>query len=412
MNLSRAKYDNIALWTSFLLWPVLVLLSSMANYRKNWAKNALWLFIVFYGFTFVPRGVDAQSYISWFQEFCNAKYDFNSFLGLLYSEGSIFVDVFTPFVLYIVSKFTNDYRLLFTVFAFLFGYFYSRNIWYLIEKTKGELSPYNKVFLLIFALIIPFWYIYAIRFWLAAQIFFFGVLRFTYDGNRKGILLAILSVLVHFSFVFPVSIFLIYLVVGNRVNVFFIFFILSFFISQIDLTFVRETLIAYTPVAFHSRVNGYVNEDTAANLNEVLTGAAWYAVWYKKLLNIAIAILILMVFTKGKEIWSKRTDMLRLLSFSLLFGGFANIFSVIPWVNRFLAVSNLFSISFLFFYFYLNNIERTSKRIFIYLIPFLFFYFVVAIRTGFDGTGIFAFISNPLIAPFLDSQISLIDLIK
>ena len=39
-------------------------------------------------------------------------------------------------------------------------------------------------------------------------------------------------------------------------------------------------------------------------------------------------------------------------------------------------------------------------------------FLVVAIRKGFDNTGIFAFITNPLIAPFLNNEIALIDLIK
>jgi hypothetical protein len=122
--------------------------------------------------------------------------------------------------------------------------------------------------------------------------------------------------------------------------------------------------------------------------------------------------LLLTVFFKGRDVWLKQKEMHRLFSFLLLFGGFANILSHVPSVGRFNSLATLFYTGFLFLYFFYNNSEQLSKRLFFYLTPAFLLFFIVVIRTGFDNTGVFAFITNPIIAPFLTNEIALIDLIK
>lgn len=401
------------LFIIFVLWPLAALFESLLNYRSSWAKNGIWLFIIFFGYTFVSQeGQDSSRYILHFQEFHRSDADFSVLYKILFSEGSRYIDIFQPIITLLVAKFTGDYRVLFAVYGFIFGFFYSRNIDYLLRKTKGKLNPYLRIFLVVFALLVPIWFINGFRFWTAAHIFIFGALPYLLDGKKSGIWISVLSVLMHFSFIFPLVILGIYRIVGNKTTLFLIFFIVSSFISEINIPVIKQILISYTPEIIHDRINDYTNEAYIDKLISRQSEINWYVIWYRKGLGIALNILLVIVFFKGREIWKKRKEMLKLFSFLLLFGGLANIFGQIPSVGRFVAVFNLFAASFLFLYFSLNGKELLSKRIFWLLTPAFGLFFIVSFRVGFDNIGLYALVSNPLLAPFLNNGIALIDLIK
>ena len=63
MKILTTKEANTNLWVIFFLWPVGALITSIKYYRQNWAKNGLWLFIVFFGFTFIVQDGQDSSYI-------------------------------------------------------------------------------------------------------------------------------------------------------------------------------------------------------------------------------------------------------------------------------------------------------------------------------------------------------------
>lgn len=413
MKISTAKEANTNLWVIFFLWPVGALITSLKYYRQNWAKNGLWLYIVFFGFTFIAQdGQDSSRYIEHFQTFRSSNTDFSTLADVLYSEGSRYIDIFQPLVTMLVAQFTGDPRVLMAVFAFFFGFFYSRNIWYLVDRTEGKLNIYLVTLIVVFALLVPFWFINGVRFWTAAHVFLYGSFLFFLDNKTRGLWVSFLSVFVHFSFIFPVLILFIYRVFGNKTLFYFIFFVVSSLFSEIDIPVVRDILLAYTPDIFHERITDYTGEAYIERLSETRTYLNWYIVWYGRLLHILIKVLLISIFFIGKEVWQKRKEMLCLFSFLLLFNGFANVFSQIPSVGRFLTVGGLFSTAFLFLYTYYNNSERLSKRLLIFFSPVLLLFFIVSMRIGFDNIGIYALIANPLIAPFLTNEIALIDLIK
>lgn len=413
MKISTAKEANTNLWVIFFLWPVGALITSLKYYRQNWAKNGLWLFIIFFGFTFIAQdGQDSSKYIEYFQAFHSSNNNFSVLADALYSEGSGYVDIFQPLLTMIVAQFTRDSRVLMAVFALFFGFFYSRNIWYLVDRTEGKLNVYLVVFIIIFALVVPFWFINGVRFWTAAHVFLYGAFLFFLDNKTRGLWVSFLSVFVHFSFIFAVLILFIYRIFGNRTLFYFIFFIVSSFFSEIDIPAVREILLAYTPDVFHQRITGYTGEAYIESIGEELAYVNWYIVWYARLLHLLIKVLLIFIFFIGKEVWQKREEMHRLFSFLLIFYAFANIFSQIPSVGRFLTVACLFSTAFLFLYTYYNNSESLSKRLSIFFSPVFLLFFIVSIRIGFDNIGIYALISNPFIAPFLENEFALIDLVK
>lgn len=413
MKILTTKEANTNLWVIFFLWPVGALITSIKYYRQNWAKNGLWLFIVFFGFTFIVQdGQDSSRYIEHFLAFRSSNTTFSTLVDVLYSEGSRYIDIFQPLVTMLVAQFTGDPRILMAVFALFFGFFYSRNIWYLIDKTEGKLNIFLVTLIMVFALLVPFWFINGVRFWTAAHVFLYGSFLFFLDNKTKGLWISFLSVFVHFSFIFPVLILFIYRIFGNKTLFYFIFFVVSSLFSEIDIPLVRDILLAYTPDIFHERIISYTGEEYIELIGESQAYYNWYVIWYERLQYLLLKVLLIFIFFIGKEVWQKRKEMLCLFSFLLLFNGFANIFSQIPSVGRFLRVAALFSTAFLFLYIYYNNSERLSKRLLIFFSPVLLLFFIVSMRIGFDNIGIYSLITNPFIAPFLTNEIALIDLVK
>ncbi len=174
-----------------------------------------------------------------------------------------------------------------------------------------------------------------------------------------------------------------------------------------------DTMMAVTPVAFHHRIEGYTEAEGIEVRQERRAGANWYGIWYTKALHIAASILLVIIYFKGKEVWVKRKEMNRLFSFLLFFGGFTSLCSLVPVLLRFLILGNLFSIAFLFLYFCYNKTDGFTEMAFKLLLPAFGLFMIVAIREGFDSTSIYAFITNPIIAPSINiNEIALIDLIK
>ena len=123
---------------------------------------------------------------------------------------------------------------------------------------------------------------------------------------------------------------------------------MTIFVSEINIPLLRNILIQYTPEVFHSRIEGYTDDEKIEkSKSSDLPKLNWYVIWHGRALRISIQILLVFIYFKGKKVWLKQKELLRLFSFLLLFNGFANLGSMIPSVYRFISVAHLF-LGFLF----------------------------------------------------------------
>ncbi len=411
MNEIKRK-TNLTLGLAFIVWPFLVLTESVRNYRESWAKNGIWLFSIFFGFTFVPQeGNDSMRYILSFHEMYNADINISQVFSLLYSYGSGILDVIQPLIAFLVSRFTQDYRILFAIYGAIFGFFFSRNIWSLIMATEGKLGTIEKILLILFALVIPLWFVNGVRFWTAAHIFIYGALQVFLYNRKNGFLISSISLLMHFSFILPMGILGMYMLIGNRTNLYFILFVASLFFSEIDPLSLRDVLLNYLPDFLHARVFDYTSEDLIETFREIEAQNNWYVGWHNSAIKIGITLLLIGIFFTGRTYW-KEKEVVSLFSFSLLFGSMANVIGSISSLGRFVTVFYMFAIAGIFMYYIRASAQHSTRKLFYLLTPLFMLFFVVAIRIGFDNTGLFAVISNPIFAPLSLNEIALIDLIK
>src|SRR5690606_25802455 len=99
--------------------------------------NIFWAFIAFYGFNFVVVGnYDATRYIEKLKVMHHADVTIFNLISTIYTGESSKLDFIEPLLTFLVSRFTDDQQWLMLVFAVVFGYFHSRNLWFLLERVK------------------------------------------------------------------------------------------------------------------------------------------------------------------------------------------------------------------------------------------------------------------------------------
>ena len=128
--------------------PFIGLVQAFNYNKKDWAKNSVWLFVVFYGFTmYRPELMDSSRTVMRLHELYNTQLNWDVFIANFYDVDTRIVDIYEPLITYLLSLFTNNGNVLFAIFGIVYGYFYSRNIWLLLDLAK-EVKK-NKMFSII-----------------------------------------------------------------------------------------------------------------------------------------------------------------------------------------------------------------------------------------------------------------------
>lgn len=399
----------------FLLLPFAALLAALRSYKAVNAKNMVWLFIIFYGFTFVysNQNMDSSRYANNLVDLYKLPVNsLGDFFTLLYSKEANYVDVLQPLITFLVSRVTDDARILFAIFGVFFGYFYSRNVWFLLSFVQTKVKKEALLFLVMAAFAISIWQMNGFRFWTAAHVFTYGFFLYI-SGNRvKGLWMSAASVLVHFSFVFPVALLLGYAIVGNRLIPYALLYFLSFFISQVTPT----TFSGYAkslPGVFQERTSRYTGKAYLKRLDQTAKKKInWYVDGRLIAIRYAINFLLIITLFKYRAYLYTRKVELSLICLALVVGSIVNLLSAVPSVHRFYFLFYL--LIFSFFFLLVQGMRNKTfdwwakGPVFVAILLFV----IVEIRVGFDTMGIMTLVGNPFTAPFIQDESPLIDLIK
>ena len=400
----------------FLVWPVLALASALKNYRSSCAKNILWAFITFYGLAFAigaeSQDSDIVRYVAEVEKLHGQQMTVGDAVDYYQKNGE--VDILRTFIAVTVSRITESQTVLTLIYGFIFGFFFSRNIWFIMDRLKGTMHPFTILLLACLFLVIPFWNINTFRMWTAAHIFLYGLLPYLFEGKKNGIIISSLSIFVHFSFIVPIAILFAYIFLGNRVMIYYGFFIATFFVSQINIEVLNDVIANYAPEVIQEKTSGYRNEQYVEDYREGGEGNRnWYAMYYSSALGWAITAFLTLLYFKGIEFLKQNRNWMNLYCFTLLFYAMANLTSSIPSGGRFVAIANFCSLALIILY--LQNVKQDLfiKRFFLATTPLLLLFVLVSVRTGLYSISATAILGNPVIALFLDGDhISLNDLMK
>jgi hypothetical protein len=397
----------------FLLSPFIGLIQGFKHHREAWAKNSIWLFVIFYGFTmYRPVEMDANRYVEKLGFLYDAPLSWDSFLLNFYSDDGSTVDIYQPLITYLMALFTKNGNLLFAVFGFVFGYFYSRNIWLLFEVAKKRrMDSTLWILIFTFASIVGYWELNGVRMWTAAHIFFYGTFLFIIQGKKKGFLIAASSVLVHFSFVLPVSILIFYHFIKVPWKWLYFIFIASFFVSELNVHVIGDFLGNVAPEFLVPKVKGYTNDEYIETLSTDAPIANWYVRYYLKAVAWVIFIMTSSIYFSSLATVKSNKAFSKFFGFTLLFLSIGNLMSLIPSGGRYLTIARIFAMALLFlFYVWYDN--KYYRKYLSFLSPLLVFFIIVSIRISFETTTFVTVLANPIIAVFVDVPIALISIFK
>lgn len=403
-------------YLSFFVWPFGVLLAALKYWYRPFSKNVFWIFCIFFGFTFIIakdsyNSPDSVRYAQKLIEYAHYDISLKELWNSFYTESSGYVDIAQPLITYFVSRITDNPKILFAAFGFIFGYFYSRNIWYILGQIKGNLTFWVLLLVVTFGLINPIWFINGFRMWTAAQIFLFGALPYFLEGNSKKLLWSGISVFFHFSYLFPLGILLLYFFFRNRPNIYIVFFIVTSFIKEIDLQLVRSAL-SFLPDFFQLKVTSYTNIEYAESINTINQSYNWYITFAFEGIQWVTYTLTLFIYFSAKKIMQSKQNIMSLFCYSILLYGFANVSSLIPSGLRFFTLANAFM--FAFFIIYTTSFPNRKGMFLVKVIsiPLLLLFCIVEIRRGMDFYGLMTIFGNPVLASINDSNLPLIVGIK
>lgn len=401
----------------FLIWPFGALLRSLRHFRSPEAKTIFWLFCVFFGFVFIygdpynELGNDSVRYAMNLIKMHENPLSWNEIITSFYNLEEGFVDIYQPLVTWLVSLFTSDPRVLFMLFAVVFGFFYAQNLWMIFNTINKKVGLILFVFMMSYALINPIWNINGVRMWTAAQLFLFGNLRYFLLNDKKGLIWSASSILVHFSFLFPVAVLAAYIFLPKKDSIFFFFYIITAFLVEIKLTQVRD-LLSFLPDFIQPKVGEYTNEVAAEAYFEKFRQYSWRYIWQGNISTWVGYAWIIAIYIRRKY-WAKYFPHFRqIFMFALLMGSFANIAAQVPSGGRILLVAN--GLFFALFVALLGQrrINLKLRWLEVISIPLLAFVVVFGIRVGFDYMGISTFFSNPVLALFVEDTTPLIEFVK
>ena len=402
----RSRYKAIlSVWTIFLLNPLSAVVVAFSNHRESYTKNIIWLFVTYYGYTLIisNEGMDANRYRDFFISMSYIRYDLRGLLDLVYQEGSNFLDVAQLFISFFVSRFTSDPRVLFAVFGFIFGFFYSRNLWFLLDRSGEKIKTESLIYIIVFAVVIGFWKINGFRMWTAAQIFFYGFFMYIIDKKKIGIVIASLSLLFHFSFVFPIGMMLLFIALPKRESWFFAFFIITFFLSEVDIQVFTDRVTSILPDVFRTRIEGYTSEAYLEATQSSTEAKNWRYNSYRLAIKWASTILFCVIFFYGRNFLKGKESLRNLLCFSLLMLGVVNFFSNIPAMMRFYPITYLLVFSFFFLYLQHASDFKLKKFVLSISLPLLLFYCIGQINTALMTIGLVTILGNPIVALLSDN---------
>ena len=394
--------------------PILGLLISIKWRYKPWAKNLFWIFCSFTGLVIIFSYSDSNDiyrYSLQLKDFYYLKISINELIQYFFTQEG--VDIYQLIIVFITSRFTDNAHILFLIYAIIYGFFFSRNIWFIYEKkNNNNRSNHIGILILFIALIWPIWQIAGARFGTAFQLFIYGAMPYVYEKDKSKLIFLLLSPLVHFSFLFPICVFFLYLIVPKKQNMVTVFYVITLFIKEVNLPNLNDFLISHLPAFLHKRIDSYVNEEY---LMEVVNESSYYAfhfIFMNQVGYILIQILLFCTFYVNLRYIKDNNKIKNFFFFSVLLYSFSNIMALIPDGSRFLSLSQVFLlISVVFCFSELKVSNKFRKRVIHPLSILMIIPMIIKLRIGCDYYG-FSLLGNFISVFLIEDVRPIIDYIK
>lgn len=383
----------------FLVSPFFSLLYSIRNLNRKSSFGVIFSFCLVFGLAFTvgneryENSGDGVAYRILFEQYRNtSSYVFLNDLRdyFKFDEGS--KDFYADTVSFLVSRITDNYHILFLVYAFVFAFFQLKSLRFFAVACKQRRMSLFILCLLALFIFNQIFNINGVRFWTATWIAVYSVLQVFYNNKNSYLLLAAVTPFVHGSFFLFLLVIVVALLSRYYKLLWSVLFVLSFAFSTVAVD-VFNVVLDYLPSFMSNQAAAYLDEWTIAEYNnQVGTGFWIVGKVFNSLEKVYINVLVLVMIVNRHLINDKHAD--ALFAFLLVLVSMANFTMPIPSVGtRFLRVC--FPLIALLFVQYMP--ER-RYRVLVYLFPciFVFSFYYMALNY-FEVVGPSFFVRSPLL---------------
>ncbi len=421
------RRDNNSYFIITLLLPFVGLIYALSRWREPWAKNAFWWACIYLGaiFIFCPVGTvlgtggDGGRYVLELMAYHNSQTDLISMISYERQIGGS-LDYYQLLVTFIISRFTDNGHVLFAVFAFVFGFFYSRNIWYVLERLPYKKLGNLAILVSLFFLVCPITQINGVRMWTALHVYVYAMMPYLFEKDKSKVWFLVLVPFIHFSYLYVSIIGLVYVLlsvkykVGNGfvLRLLWMFFIITMFINSINLDAVSSVMEEMAPDSYQNRIGMYLDDEVLDSNKEVASQANWYITLSGLIKTWSYNILLILILPCLRRNIQKNSYLTNIYAFTLLLGGIANIMALVPSGGRFQTLTAMFKIPLiLLVVMSIPKSDRFRTAVNISL-PVLLLPLVVDFRRLLDFYGISLLLGNFITVLFWDDNFPIIDFIK
>ena len=191
----------------FLLWPFGYFLLALRSITSRKSGFIYVLFTTLFGYAFSFTTISADSYrVAW--GFSKSHYTVEKTFDN-YSMGAI-TDVYKSLMYSITQLFSENPKVLFALFGFVFGFFSYKSLKLLLDFKKSDQDRYIAIIALVFFASNAIVNINGARFYTAAIIALCAIINLFYYNKKKWIFPLIVTVFIHFSYLFIVPLVLLF----------------------------------------------------------------------------------------------------------------------------------------------------------------------------------------------------------
>lgn len=347
-------FSNLIL---FLVWPFGVFLNALVNYDKRESKIILILFTAIFGYSMIAEseGLDLYRIMNSLPDYSHIR--FSDFVHHLVKSDSNYesesVDLYRDIVTFLVSRFTDNGRWLMLIFGLVAGYVYTKVLSLFMFETPDR-NIYTNLIIISFSFIIGIDQLAGVRFSLAAYVFFYGAINVINFRDNRYLVVAALSILIHFSFLTVVLLLVIFIRLKKHPKIIYLLLILSFILPNL----LKGYIVQYSGFfgqGIEARTTLYSTLDSDLNL---FSDTVWYVKYRISLMLIFCYITLFITRLKKKDLnYSFITS--DLFFFALLLLSFVNFTIDIPHLGfRFQFIFLMFTFFYLF-KIYIDNSESS-----------------------------------------------------
>lgn len=358
-----------------LIFPVVSFIYALFHPNNKNFKLLFVLFFTFIGLAIFYKGNEAditRSVVDFYDAYTNQDVDFFTYFKSTSSINQI--DYYSTFMVWLVSRFTNNPKIYLGCLALVFALFFVANTDYLIKHS--QLTSRISIILLIVFIVTPKIAFLTHRWWTALQVFLFGMLPVIFEKKYWKLLWCFAAAyLVHFSFLYPLIILVISLLLPKKyLLIYLVLYIITVLINSFDFSYLASFVTNYLPDLVASRTETYINAEILEH--------NFFSQSARIVMNIANVTLCTIIYITNQEGLKKEDLLRRVFVVALLLGSFANLTALTEWGWRYLDLTNMLFVAFYALYLSDDMNYKKSLTLFKWTTP-LFLYFIAFQVRGF-----------------------------